>query len=303
MISRYTYKKITWLDILNPTPEEIREVAGEANLPPELATDLTAMVPHTETEYTKGVLKITLDFPIVKRTDINHPQEIKFLVTKTHLVTIHFEEIEAMDRFTKKFEVLEVLQKNKTALTPISLFLMMLNYLYEGLYLKLEYLETRLEDIEDEIFKEHEKEMVFELSQVGRRLIAFKRALIAHHNAIEHLSAGITTAFNKNYANEIMEIKHRYHSVLRQEEALSNVLIDLRETNGALLNTKQNETMKMFTILAFMTFPLTLFSSLFGMNTVSTPIVGMHHDFWIIVGIMFIVSFGFFIYFKYRRWI
>ena len=303
MITRYTQQHITWLDLLNPTLEEIREVIDEAHIPPDFSADLTVMVPHTETVYLENALKITLDFPIVKRTDINHPQEIKFLVTKKHLVTIHFEEIEAMDRFSREFEVLTVLKDKTDILGPVPLFLMMLNYLYDGLYLKLQYLETRLNDIEEEIFNEHEKEMVLEISNVNRRLISFKRALIAHENALANLNAGIVAAFGAGYHSDVIEIEHKFRTSLRFEEALASTLADLRETNAALLGTKQNEIMKMFTILAFITFPLTLFSSLFGMNTHDTPIIGLPGDFWIIVSAMIVVSAGFFFYFKYRRWI
>ena len=60
--------------------------------------------------------------------------------------------------------------------------------------------------------------------------------------------------------------------------------------------------MKILTIMAFITFPLTLFASMFGMNTHTTPIVGYPGDFWIILGIMVIVSAGLFSYFKYKKW-
>ena len=83
--------------------------------------------------------------------------------------------------------------------------------------------------------------------------------------------------------------------------ALFETLEELRNTNSALLTTKQNEIMKLFTILAFITFPLTLFTSMFGMNTIATPIVGGTNDFWMILGIMGVVSIGFFAYFKYKR--
>ena len=64
----------------------------------------------------------------------------------------------------------------------------------------------------------------------------------------------------------------------------------------------RNEIMKILTIMAFITFPLTLFTSMFGMNTIATPIVGRTGDFWIILGIMVIVSAGLFSFFKYKRW-
>ncbi|MFT5849522.1 MAG: magnesium transporter [Patiriisocius sp.] len=302
MIQRYTQKKLTWLDVLNPTPDEIREIAAEAGIPSEFTSDLTVMIPHSETFHVKGALKITLDFPIVRRTDIKHPHEIKFIATKTHLVTIRFEDIESMHRFAKEFEVLCML-KNKTVTEPAALLVTMLNYLYDAMYLKLDYLETKMKDVEEEIFNEHEREMVFEISGVSRRLITFKQTLSAHENALSRLRGALGFSFGKKYEARVDELEHHYRNLNRQVYALSSTLDDLRDTNMALLSTKQNETMKIFTILAFITFPLTLFTSMFGMNTETTPIVGNEGDFWIILSIMVIVSIAFFALFKYKRWI
>ena len=303
MIDRYEHKKLTWLDVVNPTAEEIHEITQEASIPVEFTSDLTVMVPHSETFYKKGALKITLDFPIVKRTDINHPHEIKFIVTKTHLVTIRFEsDIEAIHHFSKELEVLCLLKNGQVTTAP-RLFLTMLEYIYDAMYLKLDYLESKMKDIEEEIFNEHEREMVFELSTVGRRLISFKQTMEAHENALIRLRTGLGMAFGKTMEARVDKLEHHYRNLTRHSFALGNTLDDLRNTNMALLSTKQNETMKIFTILAFITFPLTLFTSVFGMNTSTTPIVGQEGDFWIIVGIMAVVSVFFFVFFKYKKWI
>ena len=60
--------------------------------------------------------------------------------------------------------------------------------------------------------------------------------------------------------------------------------------------------MKILTIMAFVTFPLSLFASLFGMNTLTLPLTGYRGDFFVIIGIMTLATFGFFAYFKYKRW-
>ncbi len=303
MIERYLHNKITWLDVQSPTVEEIRLIAEECSLPAHFTRDLTAMTPKTEVFSNKGFLKITLDFPIVKRTDIHHPHEVKFIVTKTHLITIRFEEIESLHRFSKEYEVLCVLQKTGSKTSSASLFVTMLEYFYDALYLKLDYLETKLKDIEEEIFNEHEQEMVFELSSVSRRLITFKQTIDAHDEALSKLANHMTLAFNETHTRGIETILHQYKIVLRRLGALTSTFNDLRSTNNSLLETKQNGFMRIFTILAFVTYPLTLMSSLFGMNTQNTPIVGAAADFWIIVIIMICISIGFFTYFRYRKWL
>ena len=304
MIHRYEHNKTVWLDVISPTAEEVRELVAECGIPLEFANDLTTLTPKTEVFSKKGFFKITLDFPIVKRTDINRPHEIKFLVTKTHLVTIRFEDIEAVHRFTKEYEVLCMLgNKNKAKTKPHILFLIMLNYLYVSMHAKLDYMEVRLKDIENQIFDEHEKEMVLELSQVGRRLISFRQTIGAHENALDKLNSSLVGAFGNINQDKVEELGHHYRSLNRHLYALISVLDDLKDTNSALLTTKQNEIMKIFTILAFITFPLTLFTSMFGMNTTTTPILGHKGDFWIILGIMAVVSIAFFGFFKHKKWI
>lgn len=303
MIERFNGGKLTWIDMLNPSSEEIREVMVEANLPPEFVSDLSAPIPRSSAIYLGDVVKITLDYPIVKRTDINHPHEIKLLATKTHLVSVHFEDIEAIHRFKKEFELLSILKNTKSKASGGHLLNALMMFLYNSLNAKLDYLESKLIDVENEIFKGREKEMVFEISNISRRIITFKHVLATHGHVLEDLSQAMEKTFTKEHKTGVSELLDQFTFLSRRVKTINETMDELRDTNMALLTTKQNETMKILTILAFITFPLTLFTSMFGMNTATTPIVGQPGDFWIIVGIMAIVSIGFFGYFKYKDWI
>ena len=188
-------------------------------------------------------------------------------------------------------------------MTSDSLFMIMLGYFYDALYLKLDYLETKLKDIEEEIFGQHEEAMVFELSNVSRRLITFRQTIDAHDDALFKLKEHVALAFANKHEASIEALLHQYKIVFRRLHALTSTFNDLRSTNDSLLETKQNGFMRIFTILAFVTYPLTLMSSIFGMNTVHTPIVGSDFDFWIVITLMIFVSIGFFIYFRYKKWL
>ena len=303
MIHRYSYENITWLDVIHPTSEDVREIFTECDIPAEFADDLTSMTPRTETKSQKGSVKITLDFPIVKRTDIDRAHEIKFIATKKHLVTIRFEDITAVHSFTKQFEVLGLMKKTGSKAGGGHLLLTMLGHLYSSLDEKIDYLESKIQDIEENIFKNNEKEMLLAISGVSRRLVSFRHSLMAHEAALDDLAKANTIAFGKTFTGSTASIRLTYHHLSRRLVALSGTLEELRDTNNALLTTKQNEVMKTLTIMAFITFPLTLFTSLFGMNTTDTPLVGSENGFWYITGIMVVVSIGFFIYFKYKNWI
>jgi magnesium transporter len=302
MIQRYEHKDVTWYEVLKPTPDEIRELFTECNLPASFAGDLTSMTPLTEVKAERGALKITLDFPIVKRTDMRHPHEVKFIMTKNSLVTIRFEDIGAIENFAKSFEVLTLLKSKKEKGTGAHLFLSLLKSMYENMSTKLDYLESRMRTAEEDLFSDNEKEMLQEISEINRRIISFRHTLNAHDLALAELETKITSAFGPSYVSRVAALRATYQQLTERVAAFSHTIENLRDTNNTLLTAKQNEVMKTLTVMAFVTFPLTLFASLFGMNTTTTPLVGYQHDFWVIMSIMVVVSVGFFYYFKHKGW-
>ena len=90
------------------------------------------------------------------------------------------------------------------------------------------------------------------------------------------------------------------YEVINNSRELVN---DLRETNDSLLSTKQNETMKTLTILASVTFPLTLITGIFAMRTTHTPILDNPFDFEIVLGIMLIIVCCMYAFFRKKGWL
>jgi magnesium transporter len=304
MIERFVNKGVTWLDVVHPTSDEIRTIFRECKLPASFADDLTSMTPRSEAKALNGAIKITLDFPIVKRTDITHPHEVKFIATKKHLVTVRFEDIQAVHRFTKEFEVLSLLKdKNKKEADGALLMIVMLSYLYQGLDEKLDYLESKTQDIEQGIQFDDEKDLLFEISAISRRIISFQHTISTHNQALKELANLLKANFGTVHEDKITQLIVSYQHLVHRAGSLLNSIRDLRQTNSDLLTAKQNEVMKIFTIMAFITFPLTLFTSMFGMNTEHTPLVSGQYGFWYILGIMTIISAGFFVYFRYKKWL
>jgi magnesium transporter len=60
--------------------------------------------------------------------------------------------------------------------------------------------------------------------------------------------------------------------------------------------------MKVFTVLAFVTLPLSLIASIFNMNVSDMPLASQPYGFWIIIAGMAAVSLVMLWYFRYKRW-
>ena len=303
MLREYKNGKLTWVDLFEPTSEEIRQAMETCDVPPVLMSDLSAPVPRSETDTTSEAVKVTIDFPIVKQTGVETPQEVKFIVTKDCLITARYDDVAAVHQFAKEFEVLAILKKAGKSAHGGHLFVALMHTLYDSLEQKLDYVEAQMQKIDEGIFNQREKEMVANISSVSRRMITFRRTLKTHGDVISDSVVAFEKLFSKPFGTYVTELHDEYRHLMRRVGTLSETLDELRKTNSELLSTKQNEIMKVLTIMAFITFPLTLISSVFGMNTIETPIVGSSHDFMKILGIMSAATVGFFIFFKYKRWI
>lgn len=303
MIERYTHGKLRWINLKQPSTEEIRTAMIELDMPPLLMSDLSTPIPRNHATCMDSVIKIILDFPTVKVIDIAHPREIKFLIAKHSLLTVQYEEMSGFDHFKRQFEVAATLRKKQTEITGAHIFFSLLNTLYDSTYAKLDYIESLLKNIEMQLIENHKKNLIYEISDVSKKLIAFRHTLRGHEDVFREARPFFDTVYDQAFTTDIEHMHTQYFILIREAQTQFETLIALRESNTALIYTRQNEIMINLTMMAFVTFPLTLLSSLFAIEAVSTPIVGTEHDFWIIVSILFGVGVCFFLFFKRKNWI
>ena len=302
MIRTYNFGSIHWIDVLQPTQQEIDEITTKYNVDPIIAHDLISPTPKTKTEWKEAHVYAVLHFPVQKHTHVHPQQEVDIVLSKNTVLTVHYETIDALERLTKEFDVETILNKKKSS-APGILVYRILRALYQSVWDELASVEDTISDIEKHIFDGKEREMVPVISALSRQMIDFKKTLEFHNEALHVFKDAGGTLIGKTFSDTIDPAMTDQQKL---KDAIKNhidLLAELRETNNSLLFTKQNEIMKVLTIMAFITFPLTLIAGLFGMNTREIPIVGAPHDFWIIIGIMALATIGMFFFFRYKKWI
>lgn len=304
MISIYKHKHLTWVDVESPTPEEVREVMEMYDINPLVGDELLLPTLKPKVDTYQNFIYLILHFPAFKHSHSgNINQEIDFIIGRDFLITTRYDIVDPLHKFSKVFEVNSVLDKSDIGDHAGYLFFYMARKLYKSLEHELEYIEDSLEIIEEDIFEGKEKEMVIALSNVSRDLLNLKQALTPHQEILTSFSDAGREFFGDDFSNHLSSIMGEYYRIKNSVVVHNDTLNELRETNNSLLSTKQNEVMKVLTIMAFVTFPLSLMASIFGMNTSYIPIVGSPFDFWIVIGIMGFATILMFIFFKKNRWL
>jgi len=304
MVNKYSYKKLEWIDMESPTEVEIREIVEEYKINPHIGEELKNPTHRPKVDFYKDTIFTVLHFPAFKHSHtIGANQEIDFILGKNVMITVHYDSIDTLHKFSKEFEVNTILEKNDIGDHAGHLFFYLLRKLYKSVSHELEYIEALLAEIEDRIFQGEEKQMVRDISEISRTLLDFRQTIGGHHSAMESIILFGETFYGKDFSYYLKTLSFEQQRTYTNIEHLRETIKDLRETNFSMISTDQNEAMKILTIMAFVTFPLSLIASIFGMNTDYLPLVGKDNDFWIVMGIMATLTLVFFIFFKHKRWL
>ncbi len=302
MLTRYAQRDLTWIDLVAPTPAEVKLLMKEFGIDPAFAEELLVPSFKPKVERRGDAIYVILHFPSLRLSGSRPEQEIDFVIGKKFLITTRYENVDPLHSFARAFEVNAVLGRGQ-ATHGGHLFAAMTRDIYDSLGNECDALQRRLQEIEDRIFTGNERQMVIQISQVGRIIHDFRQALLPHKAMLNSLEPVTTRFFDQAFSYYVRDLIGAYEHVEESLGHLRDSLTELRDTNDSLLNTKQNEIMKTLTVLAFVFLPLSFIAGLFGMNTQHIPIVGSPYDFWIVVGIMLAVASSCFVFFKTKDWL
>ena len=301
MISRINHKNINWVDIFNPSNEEIAEISSEFILDNAVKDDIaTPTLRSTLMEY-EDYIYMVMHFPqLVSGKSFN--TEIDFIIGKHYIITIHYDELNIIDRREK---IIDNAINNKTASERHTghIFLEILGTLYRESNEALDPLDDKLMTIEKSIYSGHERRMVGYISDTIHHLIDFDHAFRLHDKILLHLIDWGGGYYDKKFKDSVYNLRYIYSELVDRVNMLREDADELRSTNDSLLQHKTSDAMKTLTMMSFVIFPLSLIAGIFGMNAENIPIVGSDYDFEIIISIMFSVTIGLFAFFKWKKWI
>jgi magnesium transporter len=302
MISTYKQNKTTWLDLENPTVDEVRKIVEKYSIDPVVGNELLTPSNKPHINFHDTYIYLILHFP-TNNSDEGNVEEVDFIIGKDFIITARYGVVDAVMQFAKVFEVNSLLDKSAVGEHSGFVFFHMITNLYRSLLDQLEHVKDLTEDVEEKVFAGHEVKMVTNISKLNRRLLNFKEAISLHYEILRTFESLGSKLFDSKFDNNLRLITSEYVKVQSSLENTREYLLEIRRTNDSLLSTKQNEVMKNLTIMTFIILPLTLISGLFGMNVEIMPVVKQESGFWIILSMMLSVSLITIIFFKFKKWV
>ena len=300
MITKHVHRGLTWVDLESPSQDEIRTIAKEYNLNPLVIHELSAPSLRPKVDLYEHFIYLILHFPrLRKNKGGEEDHEVDFILGKKFLISVRYGTSETFYYVSKMFDASAILNKEHFGTHAGVFFCFLVGKFYEALLHELSAVRESLRSIENRIFSGEERDMVVHLSRVSRDLLYFRRSLSLHRDVLESFEIAEKKLFGAEFSFRLRTLIGDYYRV----ESNMAFLGELRETNNALLTTKQNEIMKTLTVLAFIALPATTVLSLFQIDSISRPLIGMRFDFWILVLLVGSIAIGLYTWFKRKRWL
>ena len=303
MLSRFENHGLVWVDLESPSREEVETVVKEFHINHVIGEELLLPSTKPRAEFYEGYVYAIMHFPALRHSHKSREQEVDFIIGRNFIITARYDIVDSLHKFSKIVEVNSILDKSSLGEHAGFLFFAMLLRLYKAIEHETEYIRHDLAVIEEHIFSEHEIQMVSAISRAARDLLNLRQTIEPHRDVLHELETGGARLFGDDFLPYLRMLSNEYYRVHNHIMRNTESLHELRETNNSLLSTKQNETIKVLTIMAFVTFPLALIASVLAIDAPGTPFVNTPYGFWIITGIMASAATCMFLYFRRRKWL
>lgn len=291
--------------MINPTREEMIRLSETYALPELVGEEIMTDTIRSKVDVYDKLLYLVLHFPRMhdgRKNNLPPEQEVDFIISKDFLITVHYELVEPLERFSKTFTIDSVLDKSELGNHAGFLFFHIIKELYKDTIGELDNINITLKKIEHDIFSGKEKQTVKNILAVNHKLIDFKQALRFHGETLASFEKAGKRFFGPDFEYYLSAIISEYNKANTMILGHKEILTDLAHTNDSLLAHKTNETMRTLTVITFLISPVTIISSIFMMNT-QMVLIENYAEFYFILGAMFLTSIVIFIYFKSKKWL
>lgn len=305
MLFRHTYPGGVWIDLEQPTQNEVRTFAQEFGISERIESELLSPTPSSLYANDGNAALLVVHFPSHGREDGEaKDQEVDFVVGKHFVATIRYEVIAPLYHLQKLLETQRLLSAD-VVLSTDTLVEILFAHLYASVREHTDHIAHRLVRVEEDMFSGRERRTVRAISIVSREFLHLEAALANQEGPLARFLRQLTDGafFGPSFTDRCTRIladRQQVEHVIRTHRAVST---ELRETNASLLEARQNEIMKTLTVITFLMLPLELLTFIFAMHLPGTPLDHNPHAFWIVMGIMGMVVAVLASFFARKRWI
>lgn len=299
MITRYHNtgkKKFEWVDVINPTAEELTSIADQYSLHTNSVQDCLQPEHLPKVEWIDGsIFIIARVFDHLSNRDADTIQDISnkvaIFVGKNFLLTIH----RAEQPFLETIRTKHFLTSQCTA--PNDLLIKILYFVFQSYEIPSLTLETELDQLETQIVLKNQTHTVLrKLYWLKRKAHVCLRILRLSKTIIDNLDRNTPAPIHQDLREYYLSLDTSYDQTIENANNLLNLYISLS-------SQRTNEVVRVLTLFSVFFMPLTFIVGIYGMNFDVMPELRHPYGYPAVLLVMGSITFAIYRWFKRKHWL
>ncbi|HBY87777.1 MAG TPA: metal transporter [Colwellia sp.] len=167
--------------------------------------------------------------------------------------------------------------------------------------------EENLEQIEDKFQSSGNDKMMREITAYRSQLVKIKRTFNYHvtiGNTLNmYLEDDETSLITTKEIHSVNDLRERLDRLLSLSQMYYDICGDLINGYMSVTSHQLNSTMRVLTVITALFVPLTFLAGIYGMNFEYIPELKSRNGYFILLGVMAVISVGLIALFKRKRWL
>ena len=294
---------LTWIHLDAPDQETATALAERYGWHPLDVEDVLSKRQRPKVDEYPDYLFAVLHFPFYdKAVQRLNAAELDVFLGPGYLVTLPNVELLPVSRLFQRCLAEPELRESLFSKGSGYLLYHVLDDLFDYCFPILDKIGHKLDSLEDDVFEGRSEEVVRDLSNVKQEIISYRKIIKPQRPTLRLLERRIERFLPEElelYFDDLVDASERIWDLL---DNYKEVVEALEATNEAAIAHRQNNVLRVLTVVSVTMLPLTLITGLFGMN-VHFPGYGTHAAFWVIVAVMLAALAGMVGFFRYKRWL
>ena len=294
---------LIWIHLDAPTLEEATLLAERFGWHPLDLEDVLSRRQRPKVDEYPDYLFGVLHFPVYdKAIQRLNAAELDFFVGNGYLVTLPTVELLPVTRLFARCQEEEELRDQLFSKGSGYLLYHILDDLFDYCFPILDKIGHKLDSIEDDMFEKRAEEVVRDLSNVKQEIISYRKIIKPERSTLRVLERQVERFLPEDlelYFDDIVDASERIWDLL---DNFKEVVEALEDTNESVISHRQNDVLRILTVVSVVLLPLTLITGIFGMN-VHFPGFECATAFWVIAGFMLGLAVSLIAFFRYKRWL
>jgi magnesium transporter len=303
MISTVTEGKVSWINIVQPTLEDIEHLRRYYPFHPLDLEDCLSDIERPKVDEYDDYLFIVMHFPVYDpHTRVSRISEVDVFIGSGYLITLHHGELRPMIQLFQECQRDERARVRHMSKGAGQLLYGILDRTVDYKMRILARVGERINEVEEKVFTENMRYIVEEISSIRRDIIALRRIIKPQIAVVSNLERKDRPFIREGMEVYFGDILDGFSRAWDELEDHREVIESLSATSESITSYRINETMRALTVISVLLLPLSLLAGIYGMN-VTLPLAENPYAFWGLAGVMLLIVVGLGILFRYKKWL